>query len=75
VRAELRDEIRSLQRRLAITTVFVTHDQEEALSMADRVCVMASGRAEQFAAPALLYSRPATAFVARIRRNFKSCAR
>ena len=64
VRAELRDEIRSLQQRLAITTVFVTHDQEEALSMADRVCVMKAGRIEQTATPAVLYSRPATAFVA-----------
>jgi putative spermidine/putrescine transport system ATP-binding protein len=64
VRAELRDQIRSLQQRLAITTVFVTHDQEEALSMADRVCVMSSGRNEQTATPGELYSRPATAFVA-----------
>ena len=52
VRAELRDQIRSLQQRLAITTVFVTHDQEEALSMADRVCVMSRGRVEQVATPA-----------------------
>jgi putative spermidine/putrescine transport system ATP-binding protein len=64
VRAELRDQIRSLQQRLAITTVFVTHDQEEALSMADRVCVMSKGRNEQTATPATLYSRPATPFVA-----------
>ncbi len=64
VRAELRDQIRSLQQRLAITTVFVTHDQEEVLSMADRVCVMSKGHIEQVATPAELYSRPATAFVA-----------
>jgi putative spermidine/putrescine transport system ATP-binding protein len=64
VRAELRDQIRSLQQRLAITTVFVTHDQEEALSMADRVCVMSAGHNEQTATPAMLYSRPTTAFVA-----------
>src|SRR6202451_148938 len=64
VRAELRDQIRALQQRLMITTVFVTHDQEEALSMADRVCVMSRGRAEQIATPAELYSRPATEFVA-----------
>ena len=64
VRAELRDQIRTLQRRLAITTVFVTHDQEEALSMADRVCVMSSGHIEQTATPAVLYARPTTAFVA-----------
>ncbi len=64
VRAELRDQIRSLQQRLAITTVFVTHDQEEALSMADRVCVMSSGHIEQVASPSVLYARPTTAFVA-----------
>ena len=64
VRAELRDQIRALQRRLMITTVFVTHDQEEALSMADRVCVMSRGRAEQIATPAELYSKPSTEFVA-----------
>jgi putative spermidine/putrescine transport system ATP-binding protein len=64
VRAELRDQIRSLQQRLSITTVFVTHDQEEALSMADRVCVMSRGHNEQTATPSVLYARPATPFVA-----------
>ncbi len=64
VRAELRDQIRLLQQRLAITTVFVTHDQEEVLSMADRVCVMSRGHIEQVATPNELYARPATAFVA-----------
>ena len=64
VRAELRDQIRSLQQRLAITTVFVTHDQEEVLSMADRVCVMSRGHIEQVATPSELYARPATSFVA-----------
>ena len=64
VRAELRDQIRLLQKRLAITTIFVTHDQEEALSMADRVCVMSKGRIEQTATPAVLYRHPNTAFVA-----------
>jgi putative spermidine/putrescine transport system ATP-binding protein len=63
VRAELRDQIRGLQQRLAITTVFVTHDQEEAMSMADRVCVMFQGRVEQVATPSVLYSQPATPFV------------
>ena len=64
VRAELRDQIRELQQRLSITTVFVTHDQEEALSMADRVCVMSRGTSEQIATPSELYSKPATPFVA-----------
>jgi putative spermidine/putrescine transport system ATP-binding protein len=64
VRLQLREQIRTLQQRLDTTTLFVTHDQEEALSMADRVGVMRAGRLEQVAEPAELYSRPATAFVA-----------
>jgi putative spermidine/putrescine transport system ATP-binding protein len=64
VRETLRDEIQRLQRRLGVTTVFVTHDQEEALSMADRVAVMRAGRLEQVAPPRELYERPATGFVA-----------
>nr|WP_237554836.1 ABC transporter ATP-binding protein [Streptomyces sp. SID4948] len=64
VRLTLREEIRRLQQELGITTLFVTHDQEEALSMADRVAVLRSGRLEQCAAPEELYARPATAFVA-----------
>jgi putative spermidine/putrescine transport system ATP-binding protein len=64
VREQLRDEIRRIQRELGVTTVFVTHDQEEALSMADRVGVMRAGRLEQCAPPAVLYDRPATPFVA-----------
>jgi putative spermidine/putrescine transport system ATP-binding protein len=64
VRLQLREQIRTLQQRLGTTTLFVTHDQEEALSMADRVGVMRAGRLEQVAEPAELYSRPATAFVA-----------
>ena len=64
VRAELRDQIRAIQQRLDITTLFVTHDQEEALSMADRVCVMSRGRVEQIASPAELYAQPSSAFVA-----------
>jgi len=64
VRLQLREQIRTLQQRLGTTTIFVTHDQEEALSMADRVGVMRNGRLEQVAEPAELYSRPATAFVA-----------
>ncbi|MFJ9865101.1 ABC transporter ATP-binding protein [Streptomyces sp. NPDC101165] len=64
VRLTLREEIRRLQQELGITTLFVTHDQEEALSVADRVAVMRAGRLEQCAEPAELYGRPATAFVA-----------
>ncbi|MGW0734212.1 ABC transporter ATP-binding protein [Streptomyces sp. NPDC002851] len=64
VRLTLREEIRRIQLELGITTVFVTHDQEEALSMADRVAVMKDGRLEQCAAPSELYERPATPFVA-----------
>ena len=64
VRVQLREEIRRIQLELGITTVFVTHDQAEALSVADRVGVMRSGRLEQVASPDDLYERPATAFVA-----------
>jgi sn-glycerol 3-phosphate transport system ATP-binding protein len=65
LRAEMRNEIRSLQRRLGITMIFVTHDQTEAMSMADRVALLRDGQIEQFDTPERLYSRPATTFVAR----------
>jgi putative spermidine/putrescine transport system ATP-binding protein len=64
VRAQLRDEIRRIQLEVGITTLFVTHDQEEALAIADRVGVMRDGRLEQLAPPTEVYSRPATSFVA-----------
>ena len=64
VRLQLREQIRTLQQQLGTTTLFVTHDQEEALSMADRVGVMRQGKLEQIAVPAELYDRPVTAFVA-----------
>jgi putative spermidine/putrescine transport system ATP-binding protein len=64
VRVQLREEIRRIQLELGITTVFVTHDQAEALSVADRVGVLREGRLEQVASPDDLYQRPATAFVA-----------
>jgi putative spermidine/putrescine transport system ATP-binding protein len=64
VRTQLRAEIRDLQQRLGITTLFVTHDQAEALSVADRVGVMNSGRLEQLDTPENVYRRPATQFVA-----------
>ena len=64
VRTQLRDEIRRVQLEVGTTTLFVTHDQEEALAVADRVGVMNKGRLEQLAAPAELYAHPATPFVA-----------
>ena len=64
VRAQLRDQIRRIQLEVGITTLFVTHDQEEALAIADRVGVMREGKLEQLAPPTEVYSRPATAFVA-----------
>lgn len=64
VRVQLRDEIRRIQLRLGITTVFVTHDQEEALAVSDRIAVMNAGRIDQIGTPEELYLRPATAQVA-----------
>ena len=64
VRVRLRGEIRSLQQRVGITTILVTHDQEEALSMADRIVVMKDGAIEQIGTPNEVYGRPATPFVA-----------
>ncbi|MEO8537155.1 MAG: putative 2-aminoethylphosphonate ABC transporter ATP-binding protein, partial [Betaproteobacteria bacterium] len=63
-RLRLRGEIRALQQRLGVTTIMVTHDQEEALSMADHIVVMSRGRIEQVGAPQAVYREPATAFVA-----------
>jgi putative spermidine/putrescine transport system ATP-binding protein len=65
LREEMQIELKSLQKKLGITFVYVTHDQGEALSMADRVAVFNQGRIEQLAAPRELYLRPATPFVAR----------
>jgi iron(III) transport system ATP-binding protein len=64
VRLHLRDELKSLQRRLGITTVMVTHDQEEAMGLADRMIVMNQGTIEQTGTPAEIYANPSTAFVA-----------
>ena len=64
IRVSLREEIRELQRKLGITTIFVTHDQEEALSMSDRIAVMFGGRIEQCGAPFSIYNQPSTRFVA-----------
>ena len=64
VRQSLRREIRDLQRRLGVTTIMVTHDQEEALAMADRIVVMNHGAVEQVDTPVEVYTRPGSAFVA-----------
>jgi iron(III) transport system ATP-binding protein len=64
IRIQVRAEIRKLQRELGITTVYVTHDQEEALSLSDRVAVMRDGKVLQLAPPKTLYERPANRFVA-----------
>ncbi len=64
IRVSLRAEIREIQRSLGITTIFVTHDQEEAMSMSDRIVVMNGGVAEQVGAPFDIYNRPRTKFVA-----------
>ncbi|HZP21670.1 MAG TPA: ABC transporter ATP-binding protein [Bauldia sp.] len=64
IRVSLREEIRSIQRELGITTIFVTHDQEEALSMSDRIVVMSAGHIEQVGTPFEIYNFPKTRFVA-----------
>src|SRR6266446_4501489 len=64
IRVQVRAEIRSLQQELRITTIYVTHDQEEALSLSDRVAVMKDGRVLQVGSPKELYERPRTRFVA-----------
>ena len=64
IRVSLREEIRTLQKALGITTIFVTHDQEEALSMSDRIVVMSDGRMEQVGNPFDIYNYPSTRFVA-----------
>jgi putative spermidine/putrescine transport system ATP-binding protein len=64
LRLDMQIEVKRLQRELDITTIMVTHDQEEALSLADRVAVMTGGKVEQFARPDEIYDRPASLFVA-----------
>ncbi|MGQ9834239.1 MAG: ABC transporter ATP-binding protein [Candidatus Villigracilaceae bacterium] len=64
IRLELRQEIRRIQRALGITTIYVTHDQEEALSLSDRIVVMSQGKIEQIGTPTEIYNEPATEFVA-----------
>jgi multiple sugar transport system ATP-binding protein len=64
LRVQTRTQIAELQRRLAVTTVYVTHDQVEAMTMGDRVAVMRAGQLQQFASPTELYDRPTNVFVA-----------
>ena len=64
VRIELRQELRALQQRIGITAVYVTHDREEALTLADRIAVLDEGRVEQYDTPEVIYHRPASRFVA-----------
>jgi putative spermidine/putrescine transport system ATP-binding protein len=65
IRVELRQEIRRIQQQLGITTIYVTHDQEEALSLSDRIVVMSQGRMEQVGTPSEIYTYPSTEFVAK----------
>ena len=64
LRADMRDEIRRIQREVGMTTIYVTHDQDEAMSLADRLAVMNEGRIEQYSSPREVYERPASSFVA-----------
>jgi putative spermidine/putrescine transport system ATP-binding protein len=64
IRVSLRSEIRAIQQKLGITTIYVTHDQEEALSMSDRIVVMHEGKADQVGTPFEIYNHPTTRFVA-----------
>ena len=78
VRVQLRDEIRRIQIEVGTTTLFVTHDQEEALAVADRVGVMNAGRLDQIAPPAALYESPATPFVGEfvgLSNRIRTCVR
>jgi putative spermidine/putrescine transport system ATP-binding protein len=70
IRRVLREQIRDIQRRLGLTTVFVTHDQEEALTLSDRILLLNQGRIEQAGRAEAVYSQPATAFVARFMGNY-----
>ena len=64
LRIQMREELRNLQRRLGKTSIYVTHDQTEALALSDRIAVLSHGRIEQIGTPGEIYERPATAFVA-----------
>jgi putative spermidine/putrescine transport system ATP-binding protein len=70
IRRNLRVELRNIQKKLGMTTVFVTHDQEEALTMSDRICVMYKGKIVQMGTPEEIYTNPKTEFVARFIGNY-----
>ncbi|SIS36476.1 ABC transporter ATP-binding protein [Insolitispirillum peregrinum] len=70
IRKTLREQIRDIQRRLGLTTIFVTHDQEEALTLSDRIFVMNQGRVEQEGSAETVYTQPATEFVARFMGSY-----
>jgi putative spermidine/putrescine transport system ATP-binding protein len=74
LRADMQIELKAFHRKVGLTFIYVTHDQEEALSMSDRVAILRDGRLLQLGAPAELYERPATRFVAEFlgRSNFLS---
>jgi iron(III) transport system ATP-binding protein len=74
LRVEMRAEIRQLQQQLKITAIYVTHDQEEALAISDRIAVMQNGRLEQVGTPEAIYRSPATAFVAEFMGTTNSLA-
>jgi len=75
IRKNLRTQIRDIQKRLGMTTVFVTHDQEEALTVSDRICVMNGGRIVQEGSPEEIYTRPRTEFVARFMGSYNVLSR
>ncbi|CAI6084226.1 ABC transporter ATP-binding protein [Cohnella sp. JJ-181] len=75
IRKNLRAEIRAIQRQFNMTTIFVTHDQEEALTLSDRVCLMNKGRIVQEGSPEAIYTRPRTEFVARFMGSYNVLSR
>jgi putative spermidine/putrescine transport system ATP-binding protein len=75
IRKNLRSEIRDIQRRLGMTTLFVTHDQEEALILSDRICIMNAGRIVQEGSPEQLYTAPRTEFAARFMGSYNVLSR
>ncbi len=75
LREQMQVELKGIQREVGITFIFVTHDQQEALTMSDRIAVFNAGRIEQVGPPAEVYERPQSEFVARFRRHLQSAAR